>query len=558
MTAITSLRPTRRVVSAGLVGALALGCGIALTATSGWLIVRASEEPQILLLLTAIVAVRAFGMFRPVLRYAERLLSHDAALADLAERRTALFAALLPLSPGRLGARARSEVLTHVADDLTDVSEASVRVTVPATSALGAGLLAAALTALVQPAVGLVLLAMVALLALGSRVALALESGSSREVLAARGEVTRVAELVSRQAEELRAIGATVAALGWLDDAHDVLRRATRRQSRGRGLVAAWVLAVTGVATAVSAFAAADAGLSGPMTALLLLTPVAVGEAVAGVTDAARALVRARGAAERIEDLLAQPPAVRPEPDSGPTRGQELPDGARRVATSRPEGSGGVRLTLAGVTAEWVPGRGLLAPVDLDLRAGSRTAFVGANGSGKSTLLAVLARHLDPATGAYEVDGTDVRDLGVGAVRALVAVVDDEPHVFAASLRENLRLACPDAEDGRIVRALTDAGLGDWVAGLADGLDTRLGASGLGMSGGERARLGLARALLSGRPVILLDEPVAHLDHATAVSVLADVERATRGATVVMVSHRPEGIDGFDDVVHLGAGRSGQ
>jgi ABC-type multidrug transport system fused ATPase/permease subunit len=265
-----------------------------------------------------------------------------------------------------------------------------------------------------------------------------------------------------------------------------------------------------------------------------------------------RALVRARGAAERLDDLLSQTPAVSDRP-----RHPGVPDARTGDPAGRAVGTG-VRLTLTGVTAEWAPGRGRLAPTSLDLPAGSRTAFVGANGTGKSTLLAVLARHLDPTTGRYEVDGSDVRDLPLEAVRSLVAVVDDEPDVFASTLRDNLRLAAPDAGDDRIERALADAGLADWRDGLVEGLDTRLGAGGLGVSGGERARLGLARALLSARPVLLLDEPVAHLDHATAVAVLADVERATRGATVVMVSHRPEGIDGFDRLIDLEGAEDGQ
>ena len=136
-------------------------------------------------------------------------------------------------------------------------------------------------------------------------------------------------------------------------------------------------------------------------------------------------------------------------------------------------------------------------------------------------------------------------------LRSLLAIVDDEPHVFASSLRANLLVAAPDATDEDAVAALAAAGLNDWYAGLTQGLDTVLGSGGRGVSGGERARLGLARALLSGRPVILLDEPVAHLDHAPAMSILADLTVATRDRTVVMVSHRPEGLDGFDQVLDL-------
>lgn len=204
------------------------------------------------------------------------------------------------------------------------------------------------------------------------------------------------------------------------------------------------------------------------------------------------------------------------------------------------------------MSASWDGRRTALQPVTLDLPPGSSVALTGANGCGKSTLLAVLARHLDPG-GRYELDGVDVRELDLDAVRALFAVVDDEPHLFASTLRENLRFAAPGAEDSAIEAALHAAGLTAWRRGLADGLDTRLGAGGVGVSGGERARLGMARALLSGRPVLLLDEPVAHLDHPTAEAVLRDLFAASSGRTVVLVSHRPEGLELAGRIIDLSA-----
>jgi ATP-binding cassette subfamily C protein CydC len=144
-----------------------------------------------------------------------------------------------------------------------------------------------------------------------------------------------------------------------------------------------------------------------------------------------------------------------------------------------------------------------------------------------------------------------VRTLRVEDVRRQVAVLDDEPHVFATSVAGNVRLARPDADDEQVSAALGRAGLGAWLADLPDGLGTALGTGGRGLSGGERARLGLARAVLADRPVVLLDEPTAHLDHATATAVLDDVLDATRGRSVVMAGHRPEALDRFQSVLEL-------
>jgi thiol reductant ABC exporter CydC subunit len=535
-------RPSGAIILAGLIGGAATASGIALTATSGWLIVRASERPVILTLLAAIVAVRAFGMARPYFRYVERVRSHDAALDDLARRRVDVYAGLVPLTPARLGRGARSEVLTGVVDDLSDVVDAQIRVTVPVVSSLAAGLLAVVLAAALAPSVGLVLAALLLVIAAGCAVAWLLESRSQDSLLAARADVMRVSDLVARQATELRAVGGEATALGWLAEAHDRLRSAVSRQSAGRALIAALTLVGTAAASVAAAFLARDSGVAGPIAALLVVTPVAVGDALAPLVESMRSLARAQGSQARLDALLDQEPAV---------------VGAGATPLAEPD-RGGVtcpvpHLTLRGVSGSWTGTSRQLAPVDLDLWPGRRVAVVGANGSGKSTLLAVLARHLDPHEGTYAVDGTDVHDVDLAELRERFAVVDDEPHVFSSTLRENLRLARPDTDDDAIDEALARAGLGAWRRRLPDGLDTRLGSGGRGLSGGERARLGLARALLSQRPVILLDEPVAHLDHATAMAVLGDVAASTSDRTVVMVSHRPEGLEGFDDILDLTA-----
>ncbi|MBM6401653.1 thiol reductant ABC exporter subunit CydC [Phycicoccus sonneratiae] len=538
MSAGPVVRPTRATVLGGLLGGAATSAGIALTATSGWLIVRASERPVILTLLAAIVAVRAFGMARPFFRYLERVVSHDAALADLADRRSSVYAALVPLTPARLGRRSRSQVLTGVVDDLTDVVEAQVRVTVPVLSSAVAGVLAAGLAAWFAPAVGLVVTGLLLVLALGCVLAWRVESRSRDELLAARAETARIGDLVARQAGELRAIGAQDVALGWLEEAHDALRRAVRRQSRGRAGVAALVLLGTAAATVAAAWLVDPAAVGAPVAALLVLVPVAVGEALAPLVDTMRALARAQGSSARLDALLDQRPAVHD------------PEHPAAAAVDRP--GDGPRVRLEGASASWTGGADQLAPTDLDLVPGRHVAVVGPNGSGKSTLLAVLARTLDVSRGRHTVDGTDVRDRTLAGVRADVAVVDDEPHVFATTLAENLRLARPGADDDAVRAALGLAGLGGWLEGLPDGLGTRLGTGGRGLSGGERTRLGVARAVLADRPVVLLDEPAAHLDHPTATAVLDDVLDATRDRSVVLVSHRAEAIDRLDAVLDLG------
>ncbi|MDC5698042.1 thiol reductant ABC exporter subunit CydC [Intrasporangium calvum] len=563
-----------RIALAGMLGGVATASGVALTATSGWLIARAAERPIILTLMTAIVAVRTFGIARPVFRYWERLVSHDASLASLAARRSAAYEALIPLTPARLGRRRRADVLTAVVHDLTDEVEAQVRVTVPVVSSAVAGAIAIGFTTVIAPPVGLVVALVCASVVLVSAVAHRMETSSLGALVAARAEVVRVSELVTSQADELRAIGAWATAARWLDDAHDGVARATRAAVRGRALAAGTYLLVVAAATIATAAIATGLEVSNPVKALLVLTPVALADAITPLADAMRARAQARAAAARTAKLLAQDPAVRD------VRGSLPADAGAGSEQFR-----GVRLT--DVAAAW-DGSNALGPFDLGVGAGEAVAVLGPNGSGKSTLLAVLARHLDPLSGRYDVHTAagshDVLTEPLAEARARIAVVDDEPHVFATSLRNNLTLARPGATDEDVLQALDRAGLGRLVAGLPDGLDTILGAGGRGLSGGERARLAIARAHLSGRPLMVLDEPVAHLDPPTARSVLADLlaprrDTDDRGAStyphdsdagqgtapgagedtarvapdgrrpaVVLVTHRPDGLDLVDRV----------
>jgi thiol reductant ABC exporter CydC subunit len=529
-------RLTPAIVGAGLLGGIATTSGIALTATSGWLIVRASQRPAILLLLTAIVAVRTFGMARPTFRYWERLRSHDAALADLAARRTTAYERLIPLTPARLGRRGRADLLTGVVDDLSDVVDAQVRVTVPVLSALVATVVTTAVLALLSPAASLVMAAMASLTAPILVLGWWLETRSQQTLLSARAELSRVTALVSGNAGELQAIGGGHRAQAWLVNAHADLSRAAGRQSRGRAMAAGLLLLLTAAGAVAMTFAilpGVGTTISTPVAALLVLTPIALGDAFSTLPDVVRALARSQASAVRLATLLDQEPAVN---ESGTQPAQTLPGTAPHIC-------------VRALTAAWSGTVPDVGPVDLEIPPGARLAITGPNGCGKSTLLAVLARVLDPTAGSYLLGDQEALMLDLGQARQSFAVLDDEPHLFASTLRANLGLARPRSDDPDLIKALERAGLTPWFTGLDRGLDTVIGSGGRGVSGGERARLGLARALLSRRPVLLLDEPVAHLDRATADAVMGDLTRSATAQSVIMVSHRRDGLAGFDRVI---------
>ena len=521
---VTSVwHPARGVLPASAVGALASTCGVALTATSGWLIVQAATRPPVLTLLVAIVCVRAFGIGRPVLRYAERVRSHDAALADLVHRRTALYARLIPLTPARLGRRHRADVLTGAVADLDDEVDVQVRSLVPLLGAVFTAGIALAVVSTLHPLSGGVLACVLAAVAAVAWWDFRLESAASRHTLRARGAVNRATQLIVTNIAAVQAISIGDRLMQQLDAAAAAAVRAAGRQARGRAVGTALTTLIAGLGVVGTAYVAhgalAQGQVGAPIAALLVLGPLALMDVLGDLPDAVGSAARGVQARRRLDALTTHPPAVYDAAHPVPTRAHD------------PE------IALDGVRASWTGHHVDLKVDHLQLHPGERVSVTGPNGAGKSTLLAVLARHLDPTGGTYHFAGREARDQSVHAVRARIAVVDDEPHVFAGSVRANLLLARPDADDAAVARALVDAGLGRWLAALPHGLDTELG-DGRGVSGGERTRLATARAVLSGRPVLLLDEPVAHLDTPTARAVLADVRVATAGATVVAVSHQ--------------------
>ncbi|MGH9092682.1 MAG: amino acid ABC transporter ATP-binding/permease protein, partial [Acidimicrobiales bacterium] len=196
-----------------------------------------------------------------------------------------------------------------------------------------------------------------------------------------------------------------------------------------------------------------------------------------------------------------------------------------------------------------------LHDVTFEAPSGTRTAVVGASGAGKSSVVHALLRFWPLSSGSASLGGTPVDRLAQADVRRAVALVDQDARLFAGSLRDNVVLGRPDAQDEEVARALRLAQLEAWVATLPEGLATPVGEQGARVSGGQRRRIALARALLTGAPVLVLDEPTAGLDQETAGRLLADVLAAGDHRTVLMITHREEDLAGFDRVVVMDRGR---
>jgi ABC-type transport system involved in cytochrome bd biosynthesis fused ATPase/permease subunit len=215
-------------------------------------------------------------------------------------------------------------------------------------------------------------------------------------------------------------------------------------------------------------------------------------------------------------------------------------------------------IAVRGLTARWSPDSPLvLRGVDLDLPAGARMALTGPSGNGKTTLAMTLLRFLDPEAGRITLGGTDIATLDGEQVRSVIGLCAQDAHIFATTLRENLRLARPDATDDELASALSRARLLDWVETLPDGLGTQVGEHGAQLSGGQRRRLALARVLLADFPVVVFDEPAEHLDEPAADALTRDLLTATEDRTVLLITHRPVSGLPLDRVVRLTMGLRG-
>ncbi|GGP70272.1 thiol reductant ABC exporter subunit CydD [Streptomyces abikoensis] len=522
-------------------GALALGSAVGLMAVSGWLISRASEQPPVLYLMVAVTATRAFGIGRSVFRYAERLVSHDAALRVLAELRVSVYRRLERLAPAGLRDTRRGDLLSRLVADVDALQDYFLRWLLPLGAAVLVGVVSVGFTAWLLPEAGVALA--VGLLVAGP-VAAALSGAvarrAERRLAPARGELsTHVVEVLNGTAE-LTVAGALPGRLERLRSADAALTRIARRASAATALGSGLSALACGLTVAASAWAGVNAvhegRLGGVWLAVVVLTPLAAFEAVAGLPLAVQYRQRVRRSAERVYEVLDAPAPVR--------------DGSGAA----PESPFPLRVT--GLTARH-PGQSVpaLDGFELELTAGRRVAVVGESGSGKTTLARVLLRFLDAEAGSYTLGGQEAAGTDGDAVRRLVGMCEQDAHIFDSSVRENLRLARPGADDGELREALRAARLLEWVDGLPQGLDTPVGEHGARMSGGQRQRLALARALLADFPVLVLDEPAEHLDLATADALTADLLTATEGRTTVLITHRLAGLAAVDEIVVLERGR---
>jgi len=531
-----------------LFGLLAVASAVGLLALSGWFISAAAYAG-----LTAITAqlfnffhpalgVRFFAIGRTLARYAERIVSHDATFRILQSLRSWFYIHLEPLAPSRLMNFRSGDILNRIVADIDALDNLYLRVASPSVIALIMSVMVVGFLWLFDPVISMVTALFLSMAGFCvPLLALRLGEGCGHQLAQQLSDLRMHIVEGLQGMPELLVFGAYHRHLDAVGQNNRALLKSQLRMSRIRGLSLALITLLSGLAVLATLYLAVTLvnrdALDGTGMALITLVVLASFEVVLPLPAAYQYLGRTREAGRRLLEIVDSKPRV------------IFP----HLSVTRPRHSG---LRFENVSfqynqkANWT-----LRDVDFKIRPGRRVAVIGETGSGKSTLIHLLVRFRDPDAGCIRLGDVDVRDFGESDLRSHISVVAQQPHMFNATLRENLLMARPGADDDELLDALNSAQLLNFVTALPDGLGTWIGESAKLLSGGQARRVAVARAILQNAPLWVLDEPTEGLDPVTEGRMMAALKAHTADRSLLLMTHRLIDLHWMDHIIMLDKGR---
>ena len=359
-----------------------------------------------------------------------------------------------------------------------------------------------------------------------------------------------LAEAASFATERIGAVrivqgfGGEKAAIRRFGAAVDAAFEAARSATKARAFLTTFIIFIAFASITFVLWTGAKAVIAGEMSAgrlsQFVLYAVFAASSLGQLSEVFGQLNQAAGAAQRIADLLAIKPAVQ--------------DPAEPIQPTRPSRG---EINFEGVSFAYptAPERRVIGPLDLAVRSGERVAIVGPSGAGKTSLFQLLLRFYDPGAGTVRIDGVAINAMPLSALRSLIAIVPQDPVIFAESIAENIRVARPEADDAAVREAAEQAAVARFADRLPAGLNTQIGERGVTLSGGERQRIAIARAILRDAPILLLDEATSALDAENERAVQEALDRAMKGRTALVIAHRLATIRDADRIIVLEQGK---